>query len=463
MYLPLIGAVLAPSWVLDRIRNAPLRTVFGLAAAAALVTAGGAAYMRNLTWQDGQVLWTNAAEQAPHAAVPQRELGRLLLTQGDDAARRAIELSLREDRPGADAAMQNASDYYRTAEQHLRAATEAGDDAPATRVALGTTLKNLGELQAAQEVFLEVLRHDPANGECAAHLALTSELLAAKSMTPDARAQSLKYYRLADRLGGLTPELQLRYGMLLGSVGDLKQGLAVLRPLVSGEETGVLPQQIKEMENAAALLDQMEQRAMSLLIANPLDLEGLKLQAQSDMMAGRAFQAACIADGLLRKHPGDLGLWLLLGAARARMSQTEVFLRDWPEPPAGDAPWHQLALACAAQGSWDAALAYLEHASGAPGTSLSLTSLADVAIQLRQSARARTYLLRAAEQFPSDSLPWLKLCDLALAAHDDAAAQQALLEAEKRGAAPSEISARREPSGLPPPATGEQEVWRIVE
>lgn len=467
MYLALLPVSLLIPWAFTRLpARAPVRTVAGVLCAGLALACMGFTFARTSLWRDETALWADAVSKAPDSVTARRELGRALLGQAE-ASLQEMGVAVAENRAvEARQARERAEGLARAAAEQLeraRAVGEASVGADAdTLLLLGKALQYQGKGEEAVETLIEALRADTSSQECALRIA---QILHAAGMGPDgrdARLRSLDYFERAARLGPLPDDALAAYGLALAAAGRLDAAQGMLSRATAGDEASPIRGRLREVAEAANQLRSARERAHTLLAGDASSREARRLTAQVFLMEGRMLQAAYALEGLLREDADDLDAWTLLGYARAAMGDPEAFLRDWPASPEPDdgkeGGWLRLARSCASRGMWDAALTYLEsEPAREAGAGRPLVTAARVALQLNQISpsqefvrRAVDYLRRATEAYPDDPEAWLVLADMAAAQNDAQGVGRLLAEAERRGAAPEDISRRRERFGPAP-------------
>jgi predicted Zn-dependent protease len=259
-------------------------------------------------------------------------------------------------------------------------------------------------------------------------------------------------------LARLEGDAVVRYALALERIGRIEQAESVLARAVDGDEASPLAPRLEQLRTTIERINAMRQEAAALLTEDPGDPDGLKMQAQIQMLHGQALEASYLLHRLLREEAADFAVWVLMGCAKAQMDAAVEFLEAWPTPPPKpddvESAWIELARTCAAKGLWDAARTYLESPAAVEESEAQpLIRLAEIAEAMGRPQRATALLREATEAYPESAVPWLRLCDLALAAGQPEAAQRFLSEAEKRGASQEQLGKRREPLG-----EGEEEI-----
>jgi tetratricopeptide (TPR) repeat protein len=398
--------------------------------------------VRNIVRQDAVTLWTHFAEREPDSAAIERNLGNAYLARASDLS---------------DAA---AAEALEDAEQHLRRALELEPQNVEALQNLGLALKAQGNGDEALATFLNVLRRDCDNRQATFQLASMLLDKAGASGTLEDASRAIEYCRRADALEPLPDEALARYATTLLSIGDLDGAAPLLQRVVRDQKDSPLQGALRNVQETLRRVRGMEQAAAAALAKDAADPAAMKMRAQSLAMRGQSLQAAYVLDRLMRATPKDFSVWVLMGFVRARMKETDLFLKECAAPPPKPedvkSAWIELGRACAGTGLWDAATAYLESEAALAETGKpSLLALAEIAFEVRQPRRAYDYLKRATEVYPDNPEPWLRLCDLASGGKDASAATEYLAEAEKRGAAPDELAKRKTRLGISGEPKGE--------
>ena len=456
LYFPLCGIVMVVPWLMAK---ASARRVTQIVAAAAavilLLAAGSGTFMRNRVWQDTQLLWQDAAAKAPSSPLPYERLGSLYYERGFMALQQAAVSAQQGQGPAAAASQEEARQLLAAAEESLTAALDRSPGNPDTIYRLGRCAGFLGRGDEAIDRIQEALRLDPGNFEYTTQLALNLMVRANQTGTMNDRLRSIDYFRHAEELGQLPPEVRTQFAGALAAIGDLGAAERELGAIVATAEYPPAAQQLEQVRRTIAYVSQLEGRARELLSSDADSQEGLRLQAEVFMGRGKLLQASYLLDRLLSRYPDDANSWILMGVARAFVNDEQGFLSQWPNAPpaaAGEpSAWLQLARRCATTGRWDAARTYLESAAGrAPEVALPLVSLAEIAISMNALSVATEYLDEATRQYADSPKAWLLLCDIAVTSDNLPAARRYLAEAEKRGAAPDEVEQRRAKAGTGP-------------
>jgi len=434
-YLAVAGAVLLVPWFVASIRSAGARAVLGIACGGLVLAAGLGTYTRNIVWRDAATLWADAARLAPGSSAPTRKLGMTYLAQAAGI-----------EKP------EEAARLYAQARECLQQAIEQAPDDIDTREALGLALSKTGDADAAAEAFRAVLRVDMNRRESAISIArMLFARFVAQHDTGDL-PRTIDYFRHADAIEPLTGTDLTHYGLALAAIGNFEAAEPVLERASLGNDSEEAEPAFKNARELARRVRGLMSQSAGLLAKNPQDPVGLRQRVQGLALAGQTTSAFYGLDRLMRAQPPDYPLWLLMGLICARMSATGSFLNEWatpPAPPEGAPPaWTELARTCAGSGLWDAARTYATSPQAAQelGTKPLLT-LAAIALQFRQGARAFDYLNNATKAYPDDPEAWLRLCDVAMAGRDERAARNYLNEAKSRHPDPSEIEKREKALG----------------
>jgi tetratricopeptide (TPR) repeat protein len=437
-YFGLAGAVLLMPWSFSLLRQQSLRAVAGVVAAALILVAGTATYMRNLVWQDEVSLWSDAAQKAPDSPVAARNLGAALLDVGE----------LMGGNPAA-------AEAFRNAEEQLRRGLDLEPNNAEAMENLGVAVMRRNRPDEAMEIFRGVLRLEVENQPSTLHIAMLWNDKASAVGDQEALAKAVEYYRRADNLAPLSGEALARYGAAVAALGDLDAAEPILARAVGGDEASPLGAMLKDIRETLKRIRSMEQQSAALLLKDPNDPTGLRMRGQIFVLRGETLQAFYLLGSLLRGDSQDFAVWVLTGYAMAKMNAADQFVKEWPTAPSKPndvkSTWIEVARTCAGSGLWDAAARYVESPPAvAEHGQAPLLLMADLALQMRQVRRAYDYLRRATEAYPNNAEPWLRLCDLALAGNDTGAAANYLGEAQNRGADPAELVRRRDRLGIGP-------------
>ncbi len=456
LYFPLCGLVMVVPWL---VAKASAQRVTQLAAAAAavilLIASGSGTFLRNRVWLDPQSLWQDAAIDTQTAAFPLERLGQLYYDKAVDAIREGADLAQKGQKPAAAGKEEEAQQLFIAAQDSLSTARERNPENAETLYLLGRCASFLGKRDDAVDLIRDALWRDPGNFDYTAQLALN--LLARANTTGgmNDRLLAIDYFRRAEQLGTLPPELRTQLAALLGATGDLDAAEKELRDIVSTTKYAPAEKQLENVRRTMTALNKLEQQARTQLQRDPQSLEGMQLEAEVLLGRGQLIQASYLLSQMLADHPGDAKAWIVMGVCRAMAEDEQGFLNHWPQAPATEAgqpsAWMQLAQRCGAMGRWNAARAYLEAAAGkTPEAALPLVSLAKIAMSMKAVSLADQYLNEATQKYPDSPAPWLVLCDIAVASDNLSAARRYLDEAEKRGATGPEIEQRRAKVGTAP-------------
>ncbi len=467
LYVPLCGIVLIVPWLVMKVSVKRLPQVAaGIAAAVLLIAAGSGTYLRNRVWQDELSLWQDAAAKTPASPLPQQRIGALLFDQGFGALQQAAALAREQQGPAAAGQQELARQTLTTAEEYLRDAVDKDATHAPTVNRLGRTLAFLGRSEEAIDRIVDSLRLDPMNFDYTVQLATALEGRASASGSMNDRLRAIDYYRRAERLGELPPEIRTELARLLAFIGALDEAERELTTVLASAEYAPASEQLLQVRSTKKVVSNLETRSKTLLEQDPQSREGLRLHAEALVGRGKILQATYVLDRFLIKFPDDAQGWILMGIARAFVNDEQDFLREWPAAPAAPAGepslWIQLARRCALSGRWNAARTYLESATGkTPEVSLPLVTLGEIALDINAQSVAIQYLEEATRQYVNSPRPWLLLCDIAVASDNLPIARRYLAEAEKRGAYPDEIAERHQRVGQGP-APGEEDAFKSI-
>jgi tetratricopeptide (TPR) repeat protein len=468
LYFPLCGIVMAIPWLVEK---ASARRVTQIAAAVAasvlLIAAGTGTFLRNRDWQDSQSLWQDAAAKTPSSPLPYEQLGALYYDRGILARQEAAGFAQQGQGPAAASSQEAAQQFFAAAEESFATALALDPANPDTIYRLGRCAGLLGRGDESVERIQEALRLDPGNFEYTIQLALNLMGRANSTGAMNDRLRSIDYFRRAAELGQLPPEVRTQFAGQLAMIGELEAAQRELTAITAAADYPPAAQQLEQVRRTMDLLTQLDQRAQMLLASDATSQEGLRLQAEALMGRGKLLQASYLLDRLLSRHPDDADSWILMGVARAIVNDEQGFLSQWPNAPvatAGDpSVWVQLARRCAATGRWDSARIYLESAAGrSPDVALPLVNLAEIAMSMDALSVATGLLDEATKRYIDSPKAWLLLCDIAVASDNLPAARRYLAEAEKRGAAPGDMEARRAQVGAGPAEEAQDDFTTIL-
>lgn len=441
-YFALAGfALLLPS-LFAYLPNPGVRAGLGIASAVLVLGMGYLSYQRAALWQDPAVLWSGEAENAPESVQPWHYLASHLTLQAE----------LAED-------VETKQSLTLASEEPWRKAHALNPEDPEILRNLGITLYRQQALDEALEVFMEALRRDPFDQRATLHVAAIHEARAAGEAGPEGVRKAIEYYARANALGPMPSVSLERYGLALAALGNIEESIPLLRQAAEGRPDSPVANTVKQFQAIAQQVAKLEQNARAQLTQDPKSVTGALARIEAQMIRGAHFRAFYLLDRIIQREAYNTQPWVMMGIVRARLADTEGFLNEWGEKRVGQADvWRDLALRCAAVGSWDAAQTYLEYdAAHREGAALPRITLARIATELNQAPRAQELLRQAAEAVPASPDPWLELADLASAAKDRQATMQLLAEAEKRNAPAEAIATRREKAGI-----GEEETLAPV-
>lgn len=467
LYFPLCGIVMVIPWL---VAKASARRVTQIAASAAavilLLAAGSGTFVRNRDWQNPQSLWQDAAIKTPSSPIPYEQLGALYYDRGLVALQQAARLAQEGQTPAAAASQEEAQQLLRTAEESLTEALKRRPENPETIFRLGRCAGLLGRGDESVDRIQEALRLDPGNFEYTTQLAIGLMGRAGRTGTMNDRLRSIDYFRRAEELGQLPPQLRVQFAGLLATIGDLEGALQELGAVAEDTNYAPAEQQLEQVRRTIQVMAQLEGRAAELLASDGASQEGQRLQAEVLLGRGKLLQASYVLDRLLARYPDDVNSWVLMGVARAMVNDEEGFLSHWPKAPRAavgePSAWLQLARRCAATGRWESARTYLEAAAGTdPEVALPLVSLAEIAIASNALPVATELLDEATKQYAESPKAWLLLCDIAIVSENLPAARRYLAKAEELGATSDELESRRARAGTGP-AEEEQDDFTTI-
>ncbi len=433
LYLPFAGLAIVLPWAL-RLFSAPsaFRIASGVATLLILVQ-GFLSFQRTETWKQPEALWATELERHSDSVEPLQVLGRFQSA--------AAELAPLDN-------VQVREKLFTTASNTWKTVLERIPNDPEAEKHLGIMAVNLGKFDEARPLLESASARLPEDQELALYLGYSLEQVSRSSGERDLLIGALRAFRRAARLGALPVEAQARYGLLTASFGEFETGLPLVKAAAGDDKESPLKAPLDQFTAMAEQMQNLRQRVDTAMSQNPAGVEGLMARADLLLAEGRLMSAFYLLQVVMEQAPSSDAAWATLGMVSARINGSEHFLADWGASRAGNlAAWEQLTGRCAVTGAWDAAELYLRHGlSGVPGTMPEL-KLAEIALQVKQPQRAVTYLDAAQKAYPDSPLPWLQMADMNIAAEDFARARGQLDEAEKRGAAPEEIKARRDKLG----------------
>jgi tetratricopeptide (TPR) repeat protein len=433
LYLPFAGLALLLPWGLTHIPAPSAFRVAGGAAAVLILVLGFLSYQCTATWIQPDLLWRAEAERQPNSVEPLRALGRFQSI--------VAQLAPADDAEYKERLCLSASEAWKVVLSRVPGDVEAEKNA-------GMMAANLGKLEEALPLLESASTKIPEDQEVALYLALTLEQSAAQTGDRERVVGALRAFRRAASLGVIPPEAQGRYGMLSASFGDLDTGLPLLRAAMGGDDQSPLKAPFDQFSKLAEQLQVLGQRAEAAMTQNPQGVEGALIRAERLLLEGRTMSAFYFLQLVMRQSEGNDAAWAMLGFVSARIEGSQNFLNEWGASRVGNtAAWEQLAMRCGLSGSWDAAERYLRHGLSGVAGAMPEMKLAGVALQARQAERALAYLDAAQKAYPESPAPWLQLADMSIATQNLALARTQLDEAEKRGATPDDIKARRDKLG----------------
>jgi len=492
-YFALAGFALLAPCLFSVFTHRILRIALGLAISGLVLVSSVVSYQRVAVWADPPQLWAAAAETAPSDARPWEYLGTL-----------------------ASAAAQTASgpEQARTsliaAERCWQEALKRRPDYVPYLVHFGTTLRQLGKNDAAMTVLKDALRRAPSGQGVALQLGVLCELeardvlvaafdeirmragwpprlgeefrasLRERPWAPETSAQlallyeawaraghdieSLRlaadYFARAESLGQLPPEALAQYAAVLAGLGDAESCARLLREAAEAAPNDVIAAVRDRFSAVAREARETEARGQELLAKSETMGEGLFQTAEAALLRGTWTRAAYLYEAAVEKRPDEEKTWLGLGYLRACMRGADAFVQQHGAAAAATPQaWNRLAARCMAAGLWESAEMYLARDPALGDEVQRLLALGELAVKARQPERGNHYFDQAVNARPDDPAAWLRLCDIAIELEDVARAAQYLREAEKRGAAPEAVTARREKvaalGGSPAPAETE--------
>ena len=457
LYFSLCGIAMMLPWAVSKAAlNKTTARVAGLASVALLLAAAAGTYLRNGVWQSEDALWIDASQKAPDAPGPFIRLGTIHHDIAQQAVFESEQLLHDNQRPAALKKREEAMNEFSTALNYLQSAVSAKPDDAALRRTLGVVFQFLDRRNDAIEMLTESLRLDPSSQDTVVQLASLYGANPADPANADGKLRALDYYARAARLGSLPLPAAMNYGGMLARMGNVMGAVEVVAPLAQTADKDSPIQRV--MQQLTGMLQSMgddEKQARAAEQANPDSPEAVKLRVRALLASGQLLPAFYRLDTYLQKNPGDIEAWLFMGTTCAHMGIPATFLKEYPSAPAAKdgepSAWMQLVRRSAEQGRWSAARAYVEYGATQTDTlSKPLLRLGQLAIELKQPAVGATVLEEAAKADPTDPAPWLTLCDIAIASDNMPQARHYLDEAERLGADPAAMAARREKTGTTP-------------
>jgi tetratricopeptide (TPR) repeat protein len=468
-YLAVAGVAFVIPWVVQYARQYQngYRTST-IAVAVIALALGVLSFQRNQLWGDEVAVWADARDKSPNSQRVLKWIAHheVVLGQQGEMESKTLEQQ-RQLNPAAEK-LEEALSNYRQAEDTLKEVLEEYPDDAEAYADYGYALRGLGRRDEAIAALMNALRLKPEDQEITFNLALLWEWKYDTSeRKPSDLANAIDYYRRAERLGPLTDEAMIAYGIALGRANKWEEAASKLHDIVEKYPQSPVTQHYNRSLQQIALEKQLEQFLTSLSIEDMEKTESLAKAADLLIVRGMPLGASYVYSSLLEKDPGNLRLWLGLGRARARMGMTDIFVNEFPNAPAveptAESPWLQLARACVLDNHVKQAEEYLDSAPAqAQGIGPALLRLSDIAESLNDPSSANRFLRDAAKKYPNDPAPLLRMTDKAIAANDLASARMLLNEAERRGASAAEVETRRakigtEPAGEQKEAPKEQE------
>jgi len=226
-YLPLVGAALAMSGVLQSVGRRA-----GLAVAVLILLLAPAMTVRARTWSDPRRLWEEAARHAPLKARPLINLGVMAAERGDLAgALQYFDQAVRRE-PANPEALYNRGKLHRDAGRHqqavddLRAAIAASPGMVKARINLAIALMDVRDLQNAETELRDALRIEPRDPRALTNL---GEVLRATGRAREA----VPLYRDALDADPTYAHAAARLGVTLENLGDRAGALAAYREFLA--------------------------------------------------------------------------------------------------------------------------------------------------------------------------------------------------------------------------------------
>ncbi|MBL7646852.1 MAG: tetratricopeptide repeat protein [Candidatus Hydrogenedentes bacterium] len=433
LYLPFAGLAILLPWILVRIQAPSAFRVASGVVAVLILALGFLAFQRTEAWKQPEVLWGEELERHPESVEPLQALGRFQSA--------AAELAPLDNLQVREKLFTAASNTWKTVLERIPGDPEAEKN-------LGIMAVNLGKFDEARPLLETASTRLPEDQELALYLGYSLEQVGRNSGERDLLIGALRAFRRAARLGALPVDAQARYGMLAASFGEFETGLPLVKAAMGDDAESPLKAPFDQFTKMAEQVQTMRQRVDTAVSQNPAGIEGLLARVDLLLAEGHLMSAFYLLQVVMEQAPSSDAAWATLGMVSARIKGSENFLAEWGASRAGNATaWEQLSGRCAVTGAWEAAELYLRHGlSGTPGAMPELR-LAEVAIQVKQPQRAVAYFEAAQKAYPDSPLPWLQMADMNIVAEDFARARGQLDEAEKRGATPEEIKARRDKLG----------------
>lgn len=433
LYLPLAGLSILLPWALSRVQAPTVFRIGGGLAAVLVLVLGFMTFQRTATWQQPDLLWRGEAERHPDSVEPLVALAR-------------FHSAVAELAPGQDEKYR--AELLSTADTAWKAVLERVPGDVDAEKHLGMLAVELARPEEAQPLLESVVEQRPEDQEAALYLAYALEQRAQGGASPDFAIGALRAYRRAERLGVLPKEAQGRYGVMAASFGDFETGLSMLKAAAGDDDKSPFKAPLDQFSKLAEQVQAAGQRADAALSQNPGAVEGAVARAEKLLMEGRTMSAFYLLQLVIPQTVGNDGPWAMLGVVSARIGGAENFLKDWGPSRAGSvAAWEQLGFRCAAAGAWDAAELYIRYGLSSVAGAMPELKLATIAMQAKQPDRAMSYVDAARKAYPDSPAPWLQMADMSIEAQNFALARGQIDEAEKRGATPEEVKARRDKLG----------------
>ncbi len=238
LYLPMLGFGLFISYQLFYYLSTK-RTLAFIFSFAIIAFLGSAAYLRNITWQDNVILWSDVVSKSPHNYRAHNNLGLALDKQGrtDEAIDQYMQgLQIKPDNEeihnnlGLALAEQGRTDE---AISHYLEALHLRPDFGQAHNNLGVVLMEKGRTEEAVSHYKEALRINPDTFK--AHYNLGDALIVQKGVTPEA----LHHYNEALRLEPESVEAHNSLGIALIRMGKVAEGIDILQEALRIEADSV--------------------------------------------------------------------------------------------------------------------------------------------------------------------------------------------------------------------------------
>ena len=308
LYLPAVGLVLlVPAVVVTVLTMSSARILGGLVAAALVISAGTAAFLRNNVWIDDLTLWKDAASKYPNAARPQLALGDYYLAQGRSQIERLQASATQTKKAPEEAQIQTATEPFRLAEPFLTRARELAPQDAKTLASLGAVQSALGKPKDASESLLAALRLDSNDQAVTVALANALDEVWRGSGKRDDLLHAVDYFKRAESLGPLPGDARARYGLELYVAGDFAGAETALRAAVGDATDSPLNGPLKDAQERQKSVAAATGKVLSLLSKDSSNPEGLRLLGQVYILTGHYLNALYTSKPDAQRRAAGLG------------------------------------------------------------------------------------------------------------------------------------------------------------